>query len=160
MKAFSILLKLKDSDRFEWRKEHQDVFTQIKVSLTRPSVLMPYQHGKPLKLYISATEESIGSLLAQVSDTSREQAIFYLSRNLNSGEFIWQLKNFALPYSLPHLNSDIICFLPSPKSLPRLISSVICLLGQLSKAKLVSGQQLYSNLVYNTCLKRPSKVRL
>ena len=33
MKAFSTLLKLKDSDRFEWREEHPAAFTQIKVSL-------------------------------------------------------------------------------------------------------------------------------
>ena len=41
MKAFSTLLKLKDSDQFEWREEHQAAFTQIKVSLTKPPVLVP-----------------------------------------------------------------------------------------------------------------------
>ncbi|KAM2785541.1 hypothetical protein PS2_006537 [Malus domestica] len=79
MKAFSTLLKLKDSDKFEWTDEHQAAFTQIKVSLTTPSVLVPPRHGKPLKLYISAAEESIGCLLAQDNDAGRDQAIFYLS---------------------------------------------------------------------------------
>ncbi|KAM2206436.1 hypothetical protein ACFX1S_025819 [Malus domestica] len=83
MKAFSTLLKLKDSDKFEWTDEHQAVFTQIKVSLTTPHVLIPPRRGKPLKLYISAAEESIGCLIAQDNDSGREQAIFYLSRNLN-----------------------------------------------------------------------------
>ncbi|KAM2138126.1 hypothetical protein ACFX1Q_010219 [Malus domestica] len=64
MKAFSTLLKLKDSYEFEWTDEHQAAFTQIKVSLATPPVLVPPQRGKLLKLYISAAEESIGCLLA------------------------------------------------------------------------------------------------
>ncbi|KAB2631101.1 hypothetical protein D8674_008620 [Pyrus ussuriensis x Pyrus communis] len=86
MKAFSTLLKLKDSNKFEWREEHQTTFTQIKVSLSTPSVLVPPCRGKPLKLYILAAAESIGCLLAQDNDVGREQAIFYLSCNLNSSE--------------------------------------------------------------------------
>ncbi|CAN6677643.1 unnamed protein product [Malus baccata var. baccata] len=68
MKAFSTLLKLKDSNTFEWRAEHQEAFTQIKVSLTTPPVLIPPRRGQPLKLYISVVEESIGCLLAQDND--------------------------------------------------------------------------------------------
>ena len=86
MKVFSTLLKLKDSDKFEWRDEHQVAFTQIKVSLTTPLVLVPPRRDKPLKLYISAAEESIGYLLAQDNDAGREQVIFYLSQSLNSPE--------------------------------------------------------------------------
>ncbi|KAM2332913.1 hypothetical protein ACFX1X_023417 [Malus domestica] len=77
--AFSTLLKLKDSDKFEWREEHQDSFTQIKVSLTTLPNFVPPGLGKPLKLCISATEESVGCLLTQDNDTGREEAIFYLS---------------------------------------------------------------------------------
>ncbi|KAM2893649.1 hypothetical protein FF1_008976 [Malus domestica] len=86
MKASSTLLKLKDSDKFEWTDEHQVAFTQIKVHLTTPPVLVPPRRGKPLKLYISAAEESIGCVLAQDNDAGREQAIFYLSQNLNQPE--------------------------------------------------------------------------
>ncbi|KAM1034621.1 hypothetical protein ACFX2A_038875 [Malus domestica] len=68
MKAFCTLLKLKDSDTFEWCAEHQEAFTQIKVSLTTPPILVPPRRGRPLKLYISAVEESIGCLLAQDND--------------------------------------------------------------------------------------------
>ncbi|KAM2307852.1 hypothetical protein ACFX1S_030147 [Malus domestica] len=78
LKTFSTLLKLKDSDKFEWKDEHQAAFTQIKVSLMTPPVLVPPRRGKPLKLYISATEEFIGYLLAQDNNAGREQAIFYL----------------------------------------------------------------------------------
>ncbi|KAM1519721.1 hypothetical protein ACFX1Z_022492 [Malus domestica] len=68
MKAFSTLLKLKDSYKFEWKDEHQAAFTQIKVSLTTPPLLVPPRRGKPLKLYISVVEESMGCLLAQDND--------------------------------------------------------------------------------------------
>ncbi|KAM1677921.1 hypothetical protein ACFXTN_034692 [Malus domestica] len=71
MKAFSTLLKLKDSDKFEWKDEHQAAFTQIKVSLMTPHVLVPPWCGKPLKLYISAVEKSIGCLLTQDNDVGR-----------------------------------------------------------------------------------------
>ncbi|KAB2604032.1 hypothetical protein D8674_042381 [Pyrus ussuriensis x Pyrus communis] len=86
MKAFSTLLKLKDTDKFVWREEHQSAFTQIKVALSTPPVLVPPCRTKPLKLYISAAAESIGCLLAQDNNVGREQAVFYLSRNLNSPE--------------------------------------------------------------------------
>ena len=49
-------------------------------------MLIPPKEGKPLKLYISATQESIGSLLAQDNEDGHEQAIFYLSRILNPTE--------------------------------------------------------------------------
>ncbi|KAM1355855.1 hypothetical protein ACFX2H_029859 [Malus domestica] len=40
MKAFSTFLKLKDSDIFKWRAEHQEAFTKIKDSLTTPPILV------------------------------------------------------------------------------------------------------------------------
>ncbi|KAM1999677.1 hypothetical protein ACFX1R_007912 [Malus domestica] len=79
MKAFSTLLKLKDSDTFKWHAEHQEAFTQIKVSLTTPPVFVPPRHSRPLKLYILVAEESIRCFLAQDNDAGREHAIFYLS---------------------------------------------------------------------------------
>ncbi|KAM1145758.1 hypothetical protein PS2_037486 [Malus domestica] len=63
MKTFSTLLKLKDSDKFEWREEHQDTFLQIKVTFTTSLVRVPPRCSMPLKLYISTIEESIGCLL-------------------------------------------------------------------------------------------------
>ncbi|KAM2268968.1 hypothetical protein ACFX1S_047020 [Malus domestica] len=86
MMAFSTLLKLKDSDKFEWHEKHRAAFMQIKVALATPPVFVPPRRDKPLKLYISAVEESIGCLLMQDTDAGREQAIFYLSRNLNPPE--------------------------------------------------------------------------
>ncbi|CAL2227975.1 unnamed protein product [Prunus armeniaca] len=58
------LLKLKDTERFVWGSEHQAALDDIKKYLSQPPVLMPPKIAKPLRLYISASEGSIGCLLA------------------------------------------------------------------------------------------------
>jgi hypothetical protein len=60
-KVFSPLLRLKDHEASVWHEEHQKAFNAIKQYLATPPVLIPPKEGKPLKLYISATQESIGS---------------------------------------------------------------------------------------------------
>ena len=80
------LLRLKDKEDFEWGPLHQEAFDKIKAYLAYPPVLMPPKRGKPLKLYISASERSIGSLLAQNNEDGKEQAIYYLSRILTKVE--------------------------------------------------------------------------
>ena len=42
--------------------------------------------GRPLILYISALEQSLGVLLAQKNDEGKENALYYLSRMLNGAE--------------------------------------------------------------------------
>ncbi|CAN6566577.1 unnamed protein product [Malus baccata var. baccata] len=80
------LLRLKDKENFKWGPPHQKAFDSIKAYLTSPPVLVPPQRGKPLKLYISALEKSIGSLLAQNNEGGKEQAVYYLSRILTEVE--------------------------------------------------------------------------
>ena len=48
----------------------------------KPPVLMPPILGKPLILYISATTNSLGALLAQQDELGKERAIYYISRTL------------------------------------------------------------------------------
>ncbi|CAL9012133.1 unnamed protein product [Prunus brigantina] len=66
--------------------EHQEALDDIKRYLSQPPVLMPPKRGKPLRLYISTSEGSIGCLLAQNNESEREQAVHYLSRTLNMTE--------------------------------------------------------------------------
>ena len=131
MKAFSTLLKLKDSDKFEWREEHHAAFTQIEVFLTKPHVLVPPRRDKPLKLYISAAEESFGYLLAQDNDAGREQAVFYLSWRLNSPEINYSpVEKLCLALFSPHPNSGTTCYRRSLMSSLKHMSSDTCSLGQ------------------------------
>ena len=85
-KVFSHLLRLKDHEAFAWHEEHQKAFDAIKQYLATLPMLIPPKEGKPLKLYISTTQESIGSLLAQENEDGHEQAVFYLSKILNPTE--------------------------------------------------------------------------
>ncbi|KAI5338469.1 hypothetical protein L3X38_017740 [Prunus dulcis] len=54
--------------------------------LSNPPVLSPPKRGRPLKLYVSASEVSIGSLLVQDNKEGKEQAVYYLSRTLTEVE--------------------------------------------------------------------------
>ncbi|CAL2230424.1 unnamed protein product [Prunus armeniaca] len=65
---------------------HQQAFEEIKRYLSNPPVLSPPKIGRPLKLYVSASEVSIGSLLVQDNKEGKEQAIYYLSRTLTEVE--------------------------------------------------------------------------
>ena len=71
-------------EEFKWEKQHQIGFDGIKGYLSKPPVLMPPLKDQPLKLYLSVAKESIGCLLAQNNAEGHEQAVYYLSRVLNS----------------------------------------------------------------------------
>ncbi|XP_024171593.1 uncharacterized protein LOC112177542 [Rosa chinensis] len=86
IQPFSPLLRLQGQNEFVWESKHQEAFDSIKAYLANPPVLVPPRTGVPLKLYISAADASIGSLLAQDDGDGIEHAIFYLSRVLTDCE--------------------------------------------------------------------------
>ncbi|KAM5552967.1 hypothetical protein ABKV19_025285, partial [Rosa sericea] len=86
IQPFSPLLKLQGQAEFVWEPKHQEAFDRIKAYLASPPVLVPPRPGFPLKLYISAAEASIGSLLAQDDEAGVEHVVFYLSRTLTDCE--------------------------------------------------------------------------
>ncbi|KAG9444934.1 hypothetical protein H6P81_016274 [Aristolochia fimbriata] len=58
----------------------------IKPYLTKTLVLIVPIVGKPLLLYISAQENSVGALLAQNDENNKEWSLYYLSRTLVGAE--------------------------------------------------------------------------
>ncbi|XP_034229479.1 uncharacterized protein LOC117638438 [Prunus dulcis] len=86
IQPFSSLLRLKQEQTFKWEEQHQQAFQEIKDYLSNPPVLSPPKRGRPLKLYVSASELSIGSLLVQDNKEGKEQAVYYLSRTLTEVE--------------------------------------------------------------------------
>ncbi|XP_039683800.1 uncharacterized protein [Medicago truncatula] len=84
--AFSPLLRLKKDDVFKWEPEHQKSFDEIKSYLVNPPVLSPLLKDRRMKLYIAASDGTIGSMLAQEDEHGTERAIYYLSRVLNDVE--------------------------------------------------------------------------
>ncbi|CAL2266094.1 unnamed protein product [Prunus armeniaca] len=96
-------------------EQHQQAFEEIKHYLSNPPVLSPPKRGRPLKLYISASEVSIGSLLVQDNKEGKEQAVYYLSRTLTEVERKYsaierlclalyftavKLRHYMLPYTI------------------------------------------------------------
>ncbi|XP_058189200.1 uncharacterized protein LOC131306789 [Rhododendron vialii] len=74
------LLK-KDID-VEWNQDYQRAFEAVKEYLQNPPVLSPPISGKPLILYLSVTETSMGCMLAQENDAKVECAIYYLIKKM------------------------------------------------------------------------------
>lgn len=71
---------------FRWETKCAEYFYQIKQYLMNPPILVPPVVGKPLILYISTTDISVGALLAQEDQQGKERAIYYISRTLNGYE--------------------------------------------------------------------------
>ncbi|CAL2270385.1 unnamed protein product [Prunus armeniaca] len=72
IQPFSSLLRLKQEHTFKWEEQHQQAFEEIKHYLSNPPVMSPPKRGRPLKLYVSASEVSIGSLLVQDNKKGKE----------------------------------------------------------------------------------------
>lgn len=71
---------------FAWDQACQNAFDEIKRYLVNPPVLTSPIKGKPLLLYITALDGSLGALLAQYNDQGKENALYYLSRTLIGAE--------------------------------------------------------------------------
>lgn len=63
-------------------EECQKKLDQIKGYLAKPPILMPPIPGKPLILYISTINSSLGALLQQSDENGKECVKYYISQNL------------------------------------------------------------------------------
>lgn len=86
-KLFSHLLHLKKEEGFKWEPEHRREFDDIKGYLSNPFVLLPPIQNKTMRLHISTSDLTIGSILVQEDDDDGvERSIYYLSRLLRYAE--------------------------------------------------------------------------
>lgn len=60
-----------------------------------PPVLMPPISRKPLLLYISTTQTTLGELLAQQDNEDKERAVYYISHTLVGYELNYTLIEHA-----------------------------------------------------------------
>ncbi|KAI5313180.1 hypothetical protein L3X38_042354 [Prunus dulcis] len=112
---FSSLLRLKQEQMFKWEEQHQQAFEEIKHYLSNPLVLSPPKRGRLLKLYVFASELSIGSLLVEDNKEGKEHAVYYLSRTLTEVEMTYsaierlclalyfiavKLRHYMLPFTI------------------------------------------------------------
>ena len=78
-----VLLRKKTS--FMWDSQQQASFDHIKRTLASPQVMISPSPDKPLILYLTTTEKSVGALLAQEHD-GIESPVYYLSRLMKGAE--------------------------------------------------------------------------
>ncbi|RDY12008.1 Tf2-9, partial [Mucuna pruriens] len=72
---------LRKNPKLEWDSACQKDFKRIKQYLKNPPILVPVVLGKPLILYLTILEESIGCVLGKQDATRRKgQAIYYLRK--------------------------------------------------------------------------------
>ena len=57
-------------------------FERAKEYLLSPPVLVPPTSGRPLLLYLSVSDMALGCMLAQIDDSGKERAIYYLSKRM------------------------------------------------------------------------------
>ncbi|KAL3516127.1 hypothetical protein ACH5RR_023029 [Cinchona calisaya] len=81
--AFSLLLQLKLTELFVREDQYQEDFDLLKVYVIKSPIMMPTDWTKPLKLYISVTDNTLGCFLVQDDEEARERAVYYLSRILS-----------------------------------------------------------------------------
>ena len=104
-----------------WDDQWQRAFERIKEYLLSPPVLVPPTPGHPLLLYLSVSDVALGCMLAQLDDSGKDQAIYYLSKRMLDYETryvmiehfclaliwaTWRLKHYMIKYSV-HLISHL-----------------------------------------------------
>ena len=83
---------LRKNQSINWTDECQQAFDEIKEYLVSPSVLVPPVKGRPLLLYLTILDESMGAILGQKDAvTWKEHAVYYLSKKFNECESRYSL---------------------------------------------------------------------
>lgn len=111
-RLYPLTKMLKKNQRFEWTKEAEDAFEDIRSCLVKAPILTCPDFTRPFIVSCDASGVGIGAVLSQKSDQG-EQVIAYASRTLSKGEqkfsatereclaVIWAVERFR-PYIEGH----------------------------------------------------------
>ncbi|RDY10166.1 Retrovirus-related Pol polyprotein from transposon 17.6, partial [Mucuna pruriens] len=84
---------LNKNQKNEWNRECQEAFEKIKQYLQKPSFLIPLVLGRPLIMYLTMLDESIGCVLGQHEEFGKkEHVIYYLSKKFTN----WEMRYSSL----------------------------------------------------------------
>lgn len=93
----------------EWNHDCQGEFDKIKQYFQDTSVLIPPVTGRPLIMYLTVLNESMGCMLDQHDETGRkEHAIYYLSKKFSDYETRYSLLGKTCCETIYYLNSDVL----------------------------------------------------
>ncbi|XP_074329165.1 uncharacterized protein LOC141666851 isoform X1 [Apium graveolens] len=82
---FSAMKKASKSSQFEWNEDCEKNFTELKIFLTNPPVLTRPLTGEPLRVYLSASDETVAAVLVRV-DEGKDIPVYYISHSLRDAE--------------------------------------------------------------------------
>ncbi|CAL2257562.1 unnamed protein product [Prunus armeniaca] len=88
MSMFTPLLK--KGKPYEWSKECQEAYQQVQQLITKLPTMRAPILGLPLKFYLTATNATVGALLAQDDHGGEKSPIYYVSRQLRGVETRYQ----------------------------------------------------------------------
>ncbi|XP_050908549.1 uncharacterized protein LOC127122219 [Lathyrus oleraceus] len=70
-----------------WNEDCQNAFDKIIEYLQEPPILLPLVEGRPLIMYLTVLDESMGCILGQQDETcKKEHTIYYLSKKFTDCE--------------------------------------------------------------------------
>lgn len=76
---FLFFAALKKKDKFKWKGECNEVFSNIKIFLTSPPILTRTKEGCPLHLYLSVIDQTMSSVLVHKINQA-EQIAYFVSK--------------------------------------------------------------------------------
>ncbi|XP_050877957.1 uncharacterized protein LOC127081785, partial [Lathyrus oleraceus] len=75
------------SQSLDWTEDCQKAFDSIKEYLSEPPILSPPVEGRPLIMYLTVLEDSMGCVLGQQDESGKKEfAIYYLSKKFTDCE--------------------------------------------------------------------------
>ena len=78
---------LKKNAPMHWNKECQQIFDKIKNYLLNPPILVPPIPDRPLIMYFSVPDETMGCILGQhYNSKKKKQDIYYLNKKFTAYE--------------------------------------------------------------------------
>lgn len=96
-----------------WNNDCQAAFDKIKKYLQEPLILIPLVPGRPLIMYLTVFDESMGCVLGQHDDKGKkEHDIYYLSKRFTECETRYSLLEktcCALTWAARRLRQCMIC---------------------------------------------------
>ena len=98
---------LKKDQGCVWTDDCQREFESIKEYLLEPPILLPPVEGRPLIMYLTMLDNSMGCILGQQDQTrKKEYDIYYISKKFidcESRYFMLEKKCYALAWAVKHL---------------------------------------------------------
>ncbi|KAI5420073.1 hypothetical protein KIW84_044027 [Lathyrus oleraceus] len=87
------IFKLLQKDQsHDWTEDCRKAFDNIKEYLSEPPIMSPSVEGRPLIMYLTVLEDSMGCVLGQQDESEKkEYAIYYLSKKFTDCESLYSM---------------------------------------------------------------------